>query len=71
MLDENKITVDWLFDTGDLAIIIQPKQYNLRDIVSLPDARPGVMTVKEAEWRAEFEEYKKQILKLLNNEDMK
>lgn len=71
MISENQIIVDWLLDTGDLAIIIQPKQYNIRDIVSLPDAHPNTMTTKEAKWRAEFEAIKKDIVKYLNQKDKK
>ena len=68
MIEENQIIIDWLYDTGDLAIIIQPKIYNLRDMDKTDYYNPSL---KEIAARAEFEKYRKQILKLLNNEDMK
>jgi hypothetical protein len=64
-ITENMITVDWLYDTGELAIVIQPKQYNLRDM-----EKTDFYTVssKEAAARAEFEEVRKRIIKYFSNE---
>jgi len=59
------ITVDWLYDTGELAIVIQPKQYNLRDM-DKPDFY--TQSTKEIKARAEFEKIRKQIIKYFNNE---
>ena len=63
-ISENQIRVDWLLDTGDLAIIIQPNIYNLRD-AGKEDFY--VMSDKEKEWRNEFEIIRKKILGCLND----
>ena len=60
------ITVDWLLDTGNLAIIIQPKEYNLRDMGKTDFY---TLSKKEEKARKEFEKIRSKIIKFLNEKD--
>ncbi len=62
---ENMISIDWLYDTGELAIVIQPKQYNLRDMEKTDFY---IMSPKEIKARSEFEVIRKKIIKYFNSE---
>ena len=67
-ITENMITIDWLYDTGNLAIVIQPKDYNLRDMEKTDFYTPSK---KELRARKELEVIRKKIYKFLNKENDK
>ena len=64
-INENMISIDWLYDTGELAIVIQPRQVNLRDMDKVDFY---TLSAKEIKARAEFEKIRKKIIKYFNNE---
>lgn len=67
-ITENMITIDWLYDTGELVIVIQPKQVNLRDMEKEDFYK---LSPKEIMARAEFEQIRKALVKFLKNKEFK
>ncbi len=67
-ITENMITIDWLYDTGELAIVIMPKQVNLRDMEKDDFYK---LSPKEIMVRAEFEQVRKSIVKFLKKKEFK
>ncbi len=67
-ITENMITIDWLYDTGELAIVIMPKQVNLRDMEKEDFYK---LSPKEIMVRHEFEQVRKSIVKFLKKKEFK